>query len=175
MKSKIILLNGTVSAGKSTLAKALRPVLEPQFCYYASDQLADAGFRPLQLEARQAGRERFFRGFHQSIVAFAAAGNDLLVEHIIEEQNWADQLTELLAPFDVFWVGVHAPVEEIKRRERLRGDRTIGEGLFHLKTHSLCKYDLEVDTSQPVSETVSRIVESWNARDTHLSQREGNR
>jgi chloramphenicol 3-O phosphotransferase len=59
MKTKIIILNGTSSAGKSTLAKALRPTLEPQFCYYASDQLADAGFRPLQPEAREAGRAKF--------------------------------------------------------------------------------------------------------------------
>ena len=49
---RIILLNGTSSAGKSTLARALRPKLEPQFCFYASDQLADADFRPIQSEAR---------------------------------------------------------------------------------------------------------------------------
>jgi len=164
MKSRIIILNGTSSAGKSTLMTALRPALEPQFCYFASDQLADAGFRPLQLEARSAGRGRFFRGFHRSIGAFAAAGNDLLVEHIVEEQSWADELTELLAPFDVFWVGVHASADEVKRRERLRGDRTVGEGLYHLKTHSFCKYDLEVDSMQPLSETVSQIVEGWKAR-----------
>jgi chloramphenicol 3-O phosphotransferase len=164
MKSRIIILNGTSSAGKSTLAKGLRPALEPQFCYLASDQLADAGFRPLQLEARAAGREKFFRGFHQSIAAFAAAGNDLLVEHIVESQSWADELTELLTPFDVFWIGVHAPSEEITRRERLRLDRTTGEGLYHLKTHSFCKYNLEVDSTQPLHETIPLIIEAWKAR-----------
>ncbi len=41
----IILLNGTSSAGKTTLARALQPGLGEPFCYYASDQLADAGFR----------------------------------------------------------------------------------------------------------------------------------
>ena len=164
MKSRIILLNGTSSAGKTTLARALRPALDPEFCYYASDQLADAHFRPLDPVARHAGREKFFRGFHRSIAAFAAAGNDLLVEHIVEEKSWSDELSELLAPFDVFWIGVHAPVDEIERREIHRADRTIGEGLFHLRTHLFCKYDLEVDTTRPLDETVKLIVDRWRAR-----------
>ena len=164
MKGRIIFLSGTSSAGKSTIARALRPALEPQFCYYASDQLADGSFRPIDSGAREAGRERFFQGFHRSIAAFADAGNDLLVEHIVEEQSWADQLMETLATFDVFWVGVHAPSEEIERRERLRADRRIGEGLFHLKTHRYCRYDLEVDSMRPMHEIVENIVAGWKAR-----------
>ena len=72
---------------------------------------------------------------------------DLLIEHIVEEKDWADQLQVLLSPFDVFWVGVHAPVAEIECRERLRGNRQKGEGLYHLKTHQFCTYDVEVDTT----------------------------
>ena len=164
MTTKIIMLNGTSSAGKSTLAAALHPALEPQFSYYSSDQLADAGFRPMQKEARANGRETFFQGFHRSIAAFASAGNDLLVEHIVEEQSWADELQVLLTPFDVFWIGVHAPAEEISRRERERKDRSLGEGLYHLKTHSFCHYHLEVDSTEPLDQNVKRIVAAWEAR-----------
>jgi chloramphenicol 3-O phosphotransferase len=161
---RIILLNGTSSAGKSTLAKALRQKLEPQFCFYASDQLADAGFRPAQAEARTAGREKFFEAFHRSIPAFAAAGLDLLVEHIVEKQSWADDLAKLLSPFDTFWVGVHTPLSELERREQLRRDRQIGEAALHLKTHSFCHYDVEVDSMQPISENVNIIVDAWMKR-----------
>ena len=160
---RIIVLNGTSSAGKTMLATALRPLL-PGFSHYASDQLADAGFRPLDPAQRAAGREKFFDGFHRSIAAFAAAGNDLLVEHIIEEQSWADQLTALLAPFDVFWVGVHAPLEVLEQRERERGDRQAGEARFHLKTHDFCRYDLEVDTSLGIDEAAAQIVSAWVGR-----------
>ena len=163
-KGRILLLNGTSSAGKSTLAAALRVKLEPQFCYYASDQLADAGFRPLAPEVRFAGRDLFFQGFHRSIAAFAGVGLDLLVEHIVEEPSWADDLHDLLAPFDTFWVAVHAPLAELQRREKLRDDRTLGEAAFHRKTHSFCKYDLQVDSTQPLHDNVEAIVGAWKIR-----------
>jgi chloramphenicol 3-O phosphotransferase len=165
---RIILLNGTSSAGKSTLAKALQAALPP-FCYYASDQLADAGFRtPIRSRADTPGlpteRDRFFDGFHRSIPAFAAAGNDMVIEHIVEEPSWATQLQHLLAPFDVFWVGVHAPLAELERRERERGNRTVGEASYHLKTHTYCQYDLEVDTTEAQEANVNTIINAWNSR-----------
>ena len=165
---RIILLNGTSSSGKSTLAKALRARLADPFCFYASDQLAAAEFRPIKQKMDdtnpQDERARFFDGFHRSIVSFARAGNDILVEHIVEELSWARQLRELLAPLDTFWVGVHAPLEEIERREQERGDRKIGEARYHLKTHDFCQYDIEVDTTNSEEFVVSSIVEAWRAR-----------
>ena len=78
MTARIILLNGTSSVGKSTLVRELRPLLPDSFCYYASDQLADDGFRPVVPDARWQGRETFFNGFHRSIAAFASVGLDML-------------------------------------------------------------------------------------------------
>lgn len=167
-KGRIIFLNGTSSSGKTTLAHALREVLDEPFCYYASDQLADAGFRTIKRRIRHnpasGERGRFFDGFHRSIAAFAQAGNNLIVEHIIEEQSWADQLKELFAGLDVFWIGMHAPIEEVERRERDRGNRQIGEARYHLKTHSFCCYDLDVDTSEPAADLVQHIVAAWRSR-----------
>jgi DNA helicase TIP49 (TBP-interacting protein) len=45
---RIIFLNGTSSSGKTTLATSLREALDAPFCFYASDQLADAGFRTIR-------------------------------------------------------------------------------------------------------------------------------
>ena len=165
---RIIFLNGTSSSGKSTLAHALRDRLEEPFCYYASDQLADSGFRTTKVAMRDLGqpdeRQRFFDGFHRSIPAFAEAGNDLLVEHIIEQQGWADQLAKLLAHLDVFWIGVHAPKALLEKRERERGNREIGEALFHLKTHSFCRYDIEISTKEPLDLSVAAIIDAWKNR-----------
>ena len=163
-KGRIILLNGTSSAGKTTLAHALRARLPATFCYYASDQLADADFRPLDPEIRFATRAQFFDAFHRSIPAMASAGLDLLIEHIVEEQAWAETLKESLQSFDVFWVGVHADLQTVLARERERGNRTIGEAAFHMRTHSCCRYDLEVNTEAPIDAVVNRIVEHWTVR-----------
>ena len=163
-KGRIIFLNGTSSSGKSTLANALRSALEPQFHYYASDQLAQAGFRPSDWQTRTAWREAFFHGFHRSIASFADVGLDLLVEHIVEETSWAEELATVLSPFDVFWVGVHAPVAELLRRERIRGDRWLGEAIEHSRTHSFCRYNVEVDTTDPIDANVTRIVSAWRTR-----------
>lgn len=164
MNGRIFILNGTSSAGKTTLARALRPKLPVTFCYYASDQLADEGFRPVEPAARAAGREMFFDGFHRSIPAMASAGLDLLVEHIVEEQKWANELAASLAGLDVFWIGVHAPADVMTAREVARGNRMIGEAAYHLKTHGFCRYDLEVDTTRPVDELTSHIAIAWNER-----------
>jgi chloramphenicol 3-O phosphotransferase len=147
---KILIINGTSSSGKTTFAKALRPALGEPFCYYASDQLADGGFRSRIESAEEP--------------AFAHAGNNLIVEHIVEEQSWADDLGALLRPFDVFWIGLHAPWEELMRRERERKDRTIGEACFHLKTHLYTHYDIEIQSTRPLVESVPEVVQAWNNR-----------
>lgn len=163
----VIFINGTSSAGKTTISKALQASIGVPFCYYASDQLAEKGFRPpLEFDAPPNERDRFFDGFHRSIPALATAGNNLIVEHIVEELSWAASLQALLSPFDVFWVGVHAPVGQLEKRERERGDRTIGEALFHLKTHKYCHYDIEVDSTEPLEKVVSSILAAWQSRKT---------
>lgn len=47
-------------------------------------------------------RLKFFDRFHNVLPAFASAGNNLIVEHIIESPDWIDNLVELLKDFDVF-------------------------------------------------------------------------
>jgi chloramphenicol 3-O phosphotransferase len=164
MAARIILLNGTSSAGKSTLVAALRPLLSDTFCYYASDQLADAGFRPQDPDARWHGREAFFSGFHRSIAAFAAAGLDLVVEHVIERASWAEQLRDVLRPFDVFWVGVRAPLNVLEERERMRGDRSPGEAIEHFGTHDFCLYDMEVENVGAPMAVAEQVVRLWELR-----------
>ena len=156
MGGRIILLNGASSSGKSTLARQVQAGLDAPFLHLSSDQLVDGGALPRRREAAgpfnwiDAMRPRFFDGFHRCIPAMAAAGNDLIVDHIIEYAAWRAQLSELLAGLDVFLVGVHCDVGELERRERARGDRRTGEGREHLsenRIHELGPYDYELDTT----------------------------
>ena len=104
--SRIMLLHGASSAGKSTLSKAIQRALDEPFLHLSSDNVG------LGLPQRRDAegpfkwwggrvRPRFFDGFQRSIAAFAAAGNDLIVDHVIEFRSWREDLSRLLRPFDV--------------------------------------------------------------------------
>ena len=153
---RIILLNGACSSGKTTFCKALRKLLPLPYFHYSSDQLVDSGMLP-ELDRQTDNtpfswnilRPRFFDGFHKSIAAFADSGAYLLVEHIVEYPEWFNDLVLLLSPYKVHYVGVMCPMEEMERRERLRGDRAIGEGRSHIEAgiHTWSGYDTVIDTA----------------------------
>jgi chloramphenicol 3-O phosphotransferase len=58
-----------------------------------------------------------------------------------------DEIAESLRGFDVFFVKVSCPLEELERRERARGDRQIGFAKMQLVwVHRYGDYDDEVNT-----------------------------
>ncbi len=167
---KIILVNGASSSGKSTLSRALQEKLEQPFWHYSIDHLIAAN---ILLHARIKSKEflwsdlrpQFFTGFHHSLPALAKAGNNLIVEHIVETKEWMTLLLELLAPFDVFFVGVHCPLPELERREIERGNRRIGEARQDFETvHTFGIYDLEVDATNDLDANVATVISAWKIR-----------
>lgn len=170
---RIILLNGASSSGKSTLARLLQELLDEPFWHVSSDKLVESGFLPQRRDPRgpfdwRQMRPRFFDGFHRCLPAIADAGNDLIVDHIIELPSWRRELAALLAHLDVYLVGVHCDLDEIDRRERARGDRQIGEGRTHVSVdgiHTFGPYDLEVDTTAGVSRQLAEsVISAWQTR-----------
>jgi chloramphenicol 3-O phosphotransferase len=171
---RVIFLNGASSSGKSTLARALQEALAEPFLHVSSDHLVASGMLPVRRDPHgpfawwEQVRPRFFAGFHRCLPALAAAGNDLIVEHIIEFRTWRTELALLLDGLDVFLIGVHCDLAEIDRRERARGDRRIGEGRTHVETdliHSLGPYDLDIDTTDGItSGLIEDVLTAWQAR-----------
>jgi chloramphenicol 3-O phosphotransferase len=167
---KIIILHGPSSSGKSTLAKAVQARIELPFWHVSIDHLRDAGVLP---NARfKAGdfawrehRAAFFEGFHRSPPAYAGAGNNLIVEHIFDTPGWIERVARLLKPFDVFFVGLHAPLDELVRREAARGDRPIGDAErdFH-SVHRGMRYDFEVLSAEPVEANTEALLAAWRRR-----------
>jgi chloramphenicol 3-O phosphotransferase len=98
----------------------------------------------------------------------AAAGNDLIVEHIIEFRAWREYLAGLLGGLDVFLVGGRCELAEIDRRERDRGDRRTGEGRSHVETGLIRMFgpcDFEVDTTHAVPGAVAAsVLAAWRSR-----------
>lgn len=166
----VILLNGASSSGKSTLARALRDQIEIPFWVYSIDHLRDADVPPLARVRRgdfrwAELREPFFDGFHRSLAAFAEAGNNLIVEHIVETAAWMAVIADLLAPFDVYFVALHCPIEELERREQARGDRPVGSARKDAESiHRHALYDLELDGQVPPSDNAATLISAWRSR-----------
>jgi chloramphenicol 3-O phosphotransferase len=111
---------------------------------------------------------------HHTIKYFADMGVNTIVEHVlfpsIEIQPYKDlakECIELLYEYPVLFVHVICPLEELRRREKGRGDRDIGRAeiqLPHLNPQDT--YDTVVDTySLSVEECTDKIIEKLNTSD----------
>lgn len=167
--SGILFLHGASSSGKSTLARAVQTKSSELFWHYSIDHLRDSGIVPMpRLKAgdfRWADHSAaFFEGYHRSVAAIADAGNNVIIEHILDTPGWHERLQELLAPHRVIFVGLHVALAELNRREAARGDREVGsaEADFH-SVHKGLRYDLELDTGGDLPGNVDRVLALWAA------------
>jgi chloramphenicol 3-O phosphotransferase len=167
---QVILINGASSSGKSTLARAVQRQMDQPFWHLSIDHLRESGVLPLDRVRTgdflwRSMRPAFFQGFHNALPAIAEAGNNLIVDHIIETRVWMKELLRLLSRFDVYFVGIHCPLEELERRERARGDRRIGDARNDFDTiHELAVYDVELDSTKPAECNAAALISAWRQR-----------
>lgn len=168
---RIILLNGASSSGKSTLARTVQATIESPFWHISIDHLRDSGVLPSDRIASgefdwREMRGAFFSGFERSLLAYVLAGNDLIVEHIMESEAWLHRLVRLLGAQDVFFVGVGCDLAELERREIVRGDRRIGDARrdFHM-IHTYCSYDIELDGMAAPQSNADVLIAAWKRRE----------
>ncbi|WNB90887.1 phosphotransferase-like protein [Bacillus sp. NEB1478] len=160
-KGRIILLNGVSSSGKSTLSKKLVEKL-PDYFHLSIDDFD----RVIEMmENRDQNKlipvpTEYF--FHRTVAMFSDKGINLVVDQVMHDQFSLEDCLETLNEYPVFIVGVHCPLEELERREGVRGDRTIGQAKNQLKfVHQQNeRYDINVDTYHDgIEACVDKIVE----------------
>ncbi|WP_078856173.1 chloramphenicol phosphotransferase CPT family protein [Streptomyces sp. NRRL F-5065] len=145
----IIFLNGTSSSGKSSIARELLAVLEEPFFHLPVDAFHAMRTRreadPAELPAIL---RRTWRGYHRAVAGMAAAGNNVVVDHVLSEDWRLPDCLGLFPPGDVVLVGVRCSLEELERRERARGDRPAGLAARQYgRVHAHGLYDIECDTT----------------------------
>ena len=110
-------------------------------------------------------RPAVFDGFHRCLAALASAGNNLIVDHIVETRAWMADLVGLLSPYDVFFVGLHCSLPELERREKMRGDRRPGEARADFESaHQFSSYDLELDGEAALESNLDSLMSAWKQR-----------
>jgi len=173
-KGTIIILNGTSSSGKTSIAKAFQKMADKPFLHCCIDQYV--GMMPekylgLNPEKGEPAREGIYfemskngsythvktqlgpaglsmmKGMHRSFSAMALEGNHLIIDDVIPKVMLKNYLS-IFKPFQVFFIGVHCPLKELERREEKRQDRIPGTARAQIrKIHDPGLYDLELDTS----------------------------
>lgn len=170
---KVILLNGTSCSGKTMIATALQSLLAEPYLTVSIGQFlctpstgaepgGDAGI-DATIGAQQVAN------LHQTILALAEAGHNVIAEHILLERAWlracATQL-EVLAPL---FVGVRCPLAVVEQRAASCGCRDLDPIRSQFgQVHMLGVYDLEVDTSVlSPEECATQIMHRLNAGPPH--------
>ena len=163
-KGKMIFLNGVSSSGKSSLSKELVKLL-PDYFHISIDEYDEIIEK---MEDRKNERlipvptEHFF---HFNLAMFLDKGVNLVVDHILHDEDTFKNFVEILEKYPVVFVGVHCSPEELERRELARGDRCIGQAVKQLNfVHQQNEvYDIEVDThSMSLEEAARTIAEKVN-------------
>jgi chloramphenicol 3-O phosphotransferase len=167
----IILLNGTSSAGKTSIARELQRRLPEPYLHTGIDYFfrmlpprylgeappADERFLwlpPTNCDggmAIQVGPvgQRMIAGYHRAVAALAAAGNHVIVDEVLLDPAWLRDWVEVLATSAALFVGVRCPLDVVEQRERERGDRAVGQARGHFAiVHVHGGYDVEIDTSR---------------------------
>lgn len=150
---RIVLLNGTSSSGKSSIAEELLRLWPTPAFRLAVDDLNAMRAKPQTLALDGPSLAETLRrtraGFHRVVAGMAGAGNDVIMDHVLSEPWRLADCLDLFRPFPVLLVGVRCAPEELARRERARGDRHPGTAAAQLDlVHAHGDDDLTVDTTE---------------------------
>ncbi|MFF7984388.1 AAA family ATPase [Streptomyces sp. NPDC007901] len=145
----VILLNGTSSSGKSSIAAELLRILDGTWFHLPVDAFhAMRGGGEIAPDDLQAEIDRTAKGFHRAVAGMAAAGNNVVVDHPLSRRWRLLDLLDLLPPERTLLVAVRCPLPELERREQARGDRQTGlAALQYDAVHAHGPHDIDVDTS----------------------------
>lgn len=172
-------MNGVGSAGKTSIAGALQGITAEPFLHVAMDDFLDMlppgyfdhpdglVFETLQEDGHPSVAihtgvvcERLLSGMRLAVAALADAGNNLIVDDVLLGAGAArDDYARLLSSHRLHWVGVHAPLDVLEARERLRPDRMPGLARWQFpRVHRGMRYDLESDTAALSPQAVAVII-----------------
>jgi chloramphenicol 3-O phosphotransferase len=192
LPGKTIFLNGTSSAGKTTLAHALQEHMPEPWLHIALDQYRDsmpARFRGLNapegtdghrglnvvpvVHAGQTVTEvrfgdmgrQMLQGMRRAIRALVLEGNNAIIDDIILMPEFLDDYLDAMTGLPVYFVGVMCPKVVVSAREASRPGRFPGTAIGHFDVcHAHGLYDVEVHTDQLMPEDCAGLVAEFVAR-----------
>lgn len=159
----VIFLNGTSSSGKSSIAAELLRILDEPYFHLPVDAFHAMRSRtPVPQDQIATVLHRTWQGFHRAVAGMAAAGNHVVVDHVLSAEWRLRDCLSLFVPQDVVLVKVHCDQEELERRERMRGDRPPGLAARQSEqVHAHAVYDMECDTGHSTPQECARRIKDF--------------
>jgi chloramphenicol 3-O phosphotransferase len=164
MSAIAIVLHGTTSAGKSSVARALQANAPTPVFHIAMDAFAcmsNRGDMRSDAERDQAFRLHC-RSLQSTLRNVAASQFDIVLDLVLrDEQEFASCLSAL-SPRPTFVFGIWCPLEVLEERERAREDR--GNGMAREQFgHSAYerKYSMKFDTSVMSPVEIARTIRGF--------------
>ena len=127
MQQQIILLNGPSSSGKSTLAKALRKLIEEKRNQqYAIVSIDD--FLKMTTEETIYEDDVFEIScvLCEKVQQLLETAPGVIIDHVITSQRIFDQLVKMLCAYPLRLIRVTCPLEVLREREKARKNRCLG-------------------------------------------------
>jgi chloramphenicol 3-O phosphotransferase len=175
MPGRVVLLHGTSSSGKTTVARAMQRLSDEPWVRLGIDAFWNAvderwmehgahaaeGFAWMDDATIVPGPvgQQLAAGMRAAVAACARAGNDMLVDDVFVDAAWLHGWRSELAGLPWLLVGVVAPVDVLEERESARGNRILGEARSQVDViHREIEYDLTVDTARLSPEECARAI-----------------
>ena len=172
-----IFLNGTSSAGKTTLAKVLQRRLKEPHLYVSLDQYRDSlpdkyrglnsppgtlgydGLNVVPIDSEDGKKKitsiefgaygkKVLHGMCLSAAELMRSGLNIIIDDILLEPAFLEDYLEIFSDLKVYFIGLFCALEVVEKREASRIGRFPGTAESQLEAcHAHEVYDLSVDTS----------------------------
>ena len=157
-RGRVIVLNGPSSAGKTTLARAVRARIGPNIAAVSIDQ-----FFPFMHPDVRSNWHLFSTltdALFSTVVSLSNGGFDVIAGTVFEREDCLAAMQDAFADRTYRLVAVTAPLHVLEAREQARGNRRVGQAREqHERVLHGASYDLRVDThALTLDECVDRVV-----------------
>ena len=175
-EGQAILLNGTSSSGKTTLAKVLQQKLKEPYLCVSLDQYRDSlpdkyrglnsppgttgydGLNVVPIDSKggekissiKFGRygKKVLHGMRLSSAGLVRDGLNIIIDDILLEASFLDDYLKTFCDLKLYFIGLFCPLEAVEKREASRIGRFPGTAQSQLEVcHAHGVYDLSLDTS----------------------------
>ena len=182
----IILLNGTSSAGKTTIARIVQEKYPGVLLLYGVDSMVQTAFPakcdypPYDEQAikvmmsETAGQPSaklivspYVYPIYEAAVRFykllSGRGYDIIIDELLFDDNRIKSYFDILIGETVYFIGIKPDKEVVIKREQERGNRLLGlaAGLYHEVYNPIFSYDLLIDSGKLTPEASAELILSY--------------